>query len=139
MSGIANASHPPPLGPHIDADPGTPDGKNWVYIYSLLLLLLAFEMLLLQILNPVMEALMGPHYMSCMTNVVFRFNDQNDQWSWLMRCFVSMITDQNDHCMTQMIIEWSVIREGLLVGDRVSKLFSYGVLIIALWKAFSYA
>lgn len=48
MSGIANASHPPPLGPHIDADPGTPDGKNWVYIYSLLLLL-AFEMLLLQI------------------------------------------------------------------------------------------
>lgn len=50
MSGIANASHPPPLGPHIDADPGTPDGKNWVYIYSLLLLLLLdFEMLLLQI------------------------------------------------------------------------------------------
>ena len=39
MSGIANATHPPTLGPHIDADPGTPDGEN-MHIFPLLL---AFE------------------------------------------------------------------------------------------------
>ena len=33
MSGIANATHPPTLGPQVDADPGTPaDGEKQEHI-----------------------------------------------------------------------------------------------------------
>ena len=32
MSEIASATHPPTLGPKVDADPGTPDGEKQEHI-----------------------------------------------------------------------------------------------------------